>query len=75
MKLLSVLMIIMLAIFITIYEWPKINNNLKKEKRAFVTLTIGGVLLSVFLVYIPEMPGPTELVDWILGPLAILESQ
>lgn len=75
MKLLSVLMIIMLAIFITIYEWPKINSNLKKEKRAFVTLTISGVLLSVFLVYIPEMPGPTELVDWILGPLAILESQ
>lgn len=75
MKLLSVLMIIVVAALITIYEWPKINNKLRKEKRAFVTLTIGGVLLSVFLVYIPEMPGPTELVDWILGPLAILESQ
>ncbi len=75
MRLISVLIVIVVTILITIYEWPKIDKNLKKEKRVFVLLTIGGVLLAVFLVYIPEMPGPTELVDWILGPLAILESQ
>ncbi|MGP4108656.1 hypothetical protein [Virgibacillus sp. L01] len=75
MRLINVLMIIVVIILIIIYEWPKIDEGLKKEKRAFVIVTIGAVLLAVLLIYIPEMPGPTELVDWILGPLAILESQ
>ncbi|WP_164669416.1 hypothetical protein [Virgibacillus doumboii] len=70
MKILSVILVIVVAVFITLYEWPRIDQHLKKEKRAFVMLTIVGILLSALLIYFPEMPGPTELVQWVFKPLS-----
>ncbi|MFS0815310.1 hypothetical protein [Peribacillus phoenicis] len=48
------------------------NKNQKKEKRAFVTLTMAGWLLAVLLVFFPDMPGPTHLMDMIFKPLGKL---
>ncbi|GAB3058243.1 hypothetical protein [Virgibacillus ainsalahensis] len=72
MKLVYVLMILVIAALITVYEWPKINKDMKKEKRSFILFTMGGVLLAILLVYFPTMPGPTELVEAIFSPLGKL---
>ncbi|MFC4770293.1 hypothetical protein [Effusibacillus consociatus] len=55
-----------------LYEWPKMNQNQKKEKAAFVTLTAIGWLLAVLLLFFPDMPGPTQLIDTIYKPLGKL---
>ncbi|MBD8588078.1 hypothetical protein IFT92_09665 [Peribacillus simplex] len=64
--------ITVVAILMTLYEWQKMNKNQKKEKRAFVTLTMAGWLLAVLLVFFPDMPGPTHLMDVIFKPLGKL---
>lgn len=51
------------------YEWPRINKNQKKEKIAFVVLSALGWIIAVLLVFFPDIPGPTELVDKIYKPL------
>ncbi|MBM4761099.1 hypothetical protein [Bacillus sp. B15-48] len=70
MKFASVIGITMIAILMTLYEWPKISKNQKKEKRAFVALTIAGWMLAVLLVYFPDMPGPTQLIQTVFKPLS-----
>ncbi len=72
MKWLSVLGILVIAVLITLYEWPKIKKNQKREKRAFVVLTLGSVMLAILLLYFPDMPGPTQLVDAIFKPFGKL---
>lgn len=64
--------ITVVAILMTLYEWQKMNKNQKKEKRAFVTLTMAGWSLAVLLVFFPDMPGPTHLMDVIFKPLGKL---
>lgn len=65
----SIIGITVVAILMTLYEWPKMNKNQKKEKKAFVTLTMAGWLLAVLLVFFPDMPGPTQLIDVVFKPL------
>lgn len=68
MKIISVLLIIVIAALIALYEWPRINEGQKKEKRVFGALMLGAVTLAILVVYFPEMPGPTELVQLIFKP-------
>lgn len=70
MKLAIVFGIIIATLLFTLYEWPKIDKSKKNDKWAFIILTMIGLLLSVLLIYFPNMPGPTELVDAIFKPLA-----
>jgi multisubunit Na+/H+ antiporter MnhB subunit len=72
MNLASVFGITLVAILITLYEWPKMKKNQKKEKWTFVILTIAGWLLAVLLVFFPDMPGPTHFIDMIFKPLGKL---
>lgn len=72
MELLAILGIILIGILITLYEWPKINKDQKKEKRTFVIITVGSIVLATLLVYFPEMPGPTQIVEGIFKPLGKL---
>ncbi|WP_141430429.1 hypothetical protein [Bacillus sp. 03113] len=72
MKWLAVLGITTWAVVLTFYEWPKMNPNQKKEKVTFVTLTTLGWLLAVLLLFFPNMPGPTQLLDYIFKPLSKL---
>lgn len=53
-------------------QWPKIKNNQKKEKAAFMALTIFGWLLINFLFIYPDMPSPTKLIDFMYKPLGKL---
>jgi hypothetical protein len=60
------------VILITLFEWPKIKKDQKKEKWAFLSITMIGWLLSVLLVFFPDMPGPTQLIDSIFKPMGKL---
>ncbi|MGO4886791.1 hypothetical protein ACJ2A9_03455 [Anaerobacillus sp. MEB173] len=62
----------LIAALIVWFEWPKINQKQKKEKQALVTLSIMGWVLAVLLIFFPDMPGPTDLVDYIYRPLGKL---
>lgn len=72
MKLLPVLGIILIGILITLYEWPKIKKDQNMEKRTFVILTVGSIMLAILLVFFPETPGPTQMVEGIFKPLGKL---
>lgn len=52
-----------------LYEWPRMNPSQKKEKRAFLILAAMGWILGVLLVFFPELPSPTKLIDTIYKPL------
>lgn len=74
MKWLSILGILIIAILITLYEWPKFKKNQNKEKKAFAVLLLTSVTLSIVLLYFPDIPGPTELIDTIFKPFGDLLS-
>lgn len=52
-----------------LYEWPKINQNQKKEKMAYLCLMVMGWILAFILLFFPNTPGPTDLVELIYKPL------
>jgi hypothetical protein len=56
----------------TLFQWPKLNSNQKKEKAAFITLSILGWMLMNLLFTFPYIPGPTEVIDSIFKPLGKL---
>jgi multisubunit Na+/H+ antiporter MnhB subunit len=60
---------VLVAIMI-LYEWPKIKPNQKKEKAVFIGLTAMGWLLGVLLLFFPDLPSPTKLLDTLFGPLS-----
>jgi hypothetical protein len=65
--------VVMLTMFL--YDWPKIGRQLKKERVAFVALTVLGGILAVMLIFNPEMPGPTQWIDTVYKPLVKLLGQ
>lgn len=58
-----------IVILIALYEWPKINSKQKKEKAAFVILALLGWLLTIVVLYNPDIPGPTQMIHLIFKPL------
>jgi multisubunit Na+/H+ antiporter MnhB subunit len=65
----AVLGITFILALMVMYEWPKMNQKQKKERAAFVTLLTMGWFLAFILVFFPDIPGPTELIDAIYKPL------
>jgi len=71
----AVLGIAAVLALMALYEWPKLSPRQKKEKIAFASLTAAGGILAVLLLYVPDLPGPTDLVDALFQPLSnMLES-
>jgi len=75
MKILFVIGVTIVIGAMFLIDWSSMNRkNQKKEKLTFVVLSFLGWSLAVFLIYFPEMPGPTQFIDWIFSPLGrILE--
>lgn len=72
MKWAAIVGIIVLMILITWYEWPKMDRKQKKEKAAFITLLAMGGLLAILLLFFPDMPGPTQMIETLFKPLGQL---
>jgi Na+/melibiose symporter-like transporter len=69
-----VVAITFLVALIFLYEWPKMDKTKKKEKITFLSLNLIGWVLAVLLIFFPDMPGPTQVVETIFQPLSkILE--
>jgi multisubunit Na+/H+ antiporter MnhB subunit len=58
--------------FIVLFQWPKIKKDQKREKIAFVIITGFGWLLATLLFLFPDLPSPTDLVDFIFKPFGRL---
>jgi len=64
----------LVVLAVVLYDWPRMNEDEKKEKTAFAVMTTMVWLLAILLTFYPDMPGPTELVEAVYKPLAkILE--
>lgn len=51
---------------IILFEWPKMKQNPKKDKMAFLTLLLTGLVLSMF--NLPQMSGPTQWIEAFFRP-------
>ncbi|MEJ9232945.1 hypothetical protein LAV79_26760 [Peribacillus butanolivorans] len=51
---------------IILYEWPKMKQNSKKDKMAFLSLLLMGLVLSMF--NIQQMSGPTSWIETFFKP-------
>lgn len=72
MKLAGIFGITLLAGLIGLYEWPKMNQKQKKEKWVFAGFTLLSWGLAVLLVFFPDLPGPTQLIEYLFQPLGWL---
>jgi multisubunit Na+/H+ antiporter MnhB subunit len=59
---------LVLVALIFLYEWPRINRTQKKEKVVFMVLLSLGTILSIVLIWNPDLPGPTQIIDYIYKP-------
>jgi hypothetical protein len=57
------------VLLIILLDWPKINRNHKKERVSFLVVTAIGWSLSTMLIFFPDIPGPSQFMDWLLKPL------
>ncbi|WP_143415230.1 hypothetical protein [Geobacillus sp. E263] len=69
MKIGLILGTLVLVALIFLYEWPRINRTQKKEKAVFVVLLSLGTILAIVLIWNPDLPGPTQMIDYIYKPL------
>ena len=61
----SVIGVTLIVALMTLYEWPKMSRNQKKEKAVFASIALSGWLLAVILIFFPEIPGPTHFIEMI----------
>ncbi|HET7580792.1 MAG TPA: hypothetical protein VFK33_16055 [Bacillales bacterium] len=61
-----------IILLMAIYEWPKMEKQQKKERKAFIILSGLGWLLGVYLIYFPHSNGPTQWVGKLYQPLTAL---
>lgn len=61
------------AALMFLYEWPRMKHLPKKDKITFITLVFIGWFLAMF--DLPNIPGPTTLIETIFEPLGKLLEQ
>lgn len=61
-----------IVILMTLFEWPRIRQNRKKDKAAFIVVLSLVCMLAVLLTYFPGLPGPDDWVEAIYKPLGKL---
>jgi hypothetical protein len=69
MKAGEIIGITLLVVVIFLWDWPKLSRQPPTLRTAFIAVTVLGWVLAVLLVFFPELPGPTQLVDTIFKPL------
>lgn len=56
-------------IVMALLEWPNLKRGKTRDKIAFVALTVLGGILAVLLVFDPELPGPSNFMNFVFKPL------
>ncbi|WHY87740.1 hypothetical protein QNH39_07880 [Neobacillus novalis] len=65
----GILGITALLMLIILYEWPKLKKNIRKMQVVFFTVITIGWVLAILLILFPNMPGPSQLIDFIFKPI------
>lgn len=55
---------LLLVLAMILYQWPKLRQHQKRDKIAFLSLSILGWILAILLIFFPNLPGPTQVVSW-----------
>jgi multisubunit Na+/H+ antiporter MnhB subunit len=55
-----------------LFQWPKLKKEQKKEKISFLMLTALGWIMAICLILFPDIPGPTQIINYIFKPLGML---
>ncbi|TWD99596.1 hypothetical protein FB550_107232 [Neobacillus bataviensis] len=61
-----------LIIVIILFQSSRLKQKQVKEKAALLTLSILGWILAILMLFFPDMPGPTQFIDWMYRPLGEL---
>ncbi|WP_223594152.1 hypothetical protein [Neobacillus bataviensis] len=61
-----------LVLCMVMFQLSKINQNQKKEKAVLVIFSVLGLILANLLIFFPDVPGPSELIDVLYKPLGKL---
>lgn len=62
--------ITLVVALMVLYEWPRMNPNQKKEKVVFVILIAMEWLLAILLLFYPDLPSPTQMLEVVFQPLS-----
>lgn len=60
-----------IVFLVTVYEWPKMSPQMKKEKIVFVSLLALGWCLSISIIFFPDIPSLNDIVEFIYKPFLI----
>ncbi|MCC3374412.1 hypothetical protein [Cohnella sp. REN36] len=63
----------LLAFFaiVTVFQWLKLRKTATAKERLVYLVLLGAVWLLGFLLHwLPLLPGPTQLVKFVFGPLS-----
>jgi multisubunit Na+/H+ antiporter MnhB subunit len=69
LKWVGVAALTVLALVLAWYELPRLTAEMKRERTVFLVITVTGWGLGSLLIFFPEMPGLTQLVDFLYRPL------
>jgi len=74
MKVVFIMGILLVSFLIVWFEWTRLHPKQKKEWKTILFLLGLSCTLAILLVFYPEMPGPTQLVERIYHPfLSVLK--
>ena len=68
MKWSSVFLCIFIIFLMILYQWPQLKKSQKRDKAAFLSLSVAGLLLAILLIMFPDISGPTQMIDWLYKP-------
>ncbi|MGG1679330.1 hypothetical protein ACIFOT_26945 [Neobacillus sp. NRS-1170] len=72
MKIASLLGTTLLVLFMVLSQITKINKNQKKDRVVLIVFSALGWVVANLLIFFPDVPGPTELIDLLYKPLGKL---
>ena len=72
MKAAFVIVTTIIYIFISLYEWPKMDRKQKKDRFGLVMLSIVGWMLAFVLIIFPDIPGPIQFIEYVFKPIGRL---
>jgi 4-amino-4-deoxy-L-arabinose transferase-like glycosyltransferase len=61
-----------LSYFIVYVSWKPLKKKQKKEKVAVVGITLFGLVSGIWLLYNPNLPSPTRIIELIFDPIRYL---
>lgn len=72
MKAASLLGTTLLVICMVLHQFSKLNQNQKKERVILIIFSTLGWIVAGLLIFFPDAPGPTQLIDALYKPLGKL---